>query len=86
MATAFYGILSSIPRLYDRKIRYIDNRCDQYQYRQMLLTDKIGTAFAVGCVAPLMWPVFLFHDIKLAEILLTNKNPNHYGFDTNWDY
>ena len=84
-ATAAYGVLRSFPRLYERQESYYDIQSNRTQTRPMLLTEKIARAFAVGAAAPVLWPFFLFTDIKLAEILLMNKDPKQYGFDKNWD-
>jgi hypothetical protein len=86
LATASYGVLTSIPRLYDKKKSYYNPVCDKRQTRQMLMTEKVGGAIIAGCTAPVLWPIFLFSDIKLAEIFLTRKDPRQYGLDDNWEF
>ena len=86
IATATYGILRSIPRLYDREDSYFNRQCKETQTIQMLCTEKVARAFLTGCTAPVTWPFLLFADMQVAEIKLTNKNLRHYGFNKDWGH
>ena len=81
IATTAYGVLRSIPWLYNMEEEYYNRQLMETQTRQMLLTEKVMCATLNGVTAPLAWPYYLYTDAKVAEIKLTNKDPRHYGFD-----
>ena len=81
IATTAYGVLRSIPWLYNMEEEYYNSQLMETQTRQMLLTEKVMCATLNGVTAPLAWPYYLYTDAKVAEIKLTNKDLRHYGFD-----
>lgn len=81
IATAAYGVLRSIPRLYNKEEEWYDRQSKETKTRQMLCTDKVVSLFLNGVTASVAWPYYLYADVQMAEIKLTNKDPRHYGLD-----
>lgn len=78
IATVSYGVLRSIPWLYNKEEEYYNRQSKETQTRQILLTEKVVCATLNGVTAPVFWPFYLYTDAKVAEIKLTNKDPRHY--------
>jgi hypothetical protein len=82
ISTATYGVLRSIPWLYNMEEEYYNRQSRETQTRPMLLTEKVVCAALNGVTAPVAWPFYLYTDARVAEIKLTNKDPRHYRLES----
>lgn len=85
IATFSYGFLRSIPRLSDKKEKYYDGESREDRIRPLLITEKAANCILMTFSAATLWPFFVYRDLRLMEVLATNKNLSHYGINEDWD-
>ena len=71
---AFYGFLHSLPRAYDRKDTYSVSR----RSVDALLVDKLCYCLQSACIAPVVWPHYVYADARAVELLMRGKTKDEY--------
>ena len=83
-ATVTYGLVRSVT--YERvgsKIYYNNNTKD-YETKDMLLVDTVGTVTWNTLAAPSVWPWMLSNDLTRLECAVRGKDVREYG--EGWQY
>ena len=70
---ALYGVLHSVPRAYYRKDSYLRS-----EHVDALLVDKFAYCLQSACIAPLVWPHYVYADARAVELILRGKTKDEY--------
>ena len=80
-ATYTYGILRTIPQFHGKKKEYLNLDTNKRELKPMPTVEKLRNACFRTCVAPGLWPFFLYNDATNLEFYLKGVSPQVYGFD-----
>ena len=76
--TLVYGFTRAVTYDYKRSKRYYNQKTGEYEQKEMLLIDKIGTISGNTLAAVAVWPVMLGEDLARLECAVKGKDPAEY--------
>lgn len=78
VATSSYGIIRKAIQLQDAKIQ---RKREKDSRIPLLMSDKVMLISFSGILAIYVWPMFLYNDLKKAEIAWKGLSPSDYDMD-----